>query len=45
MRFSMKMMFVPYIELRMQPSERGNIEYASMEDAYAASKDLVERFL
>ena len=45
MRFSMKMMFAPYIELRMQPSERGSIEYGSMEDAYAASKDLVERFL
>ena len=44
MRFSMKMMFAPYIELRMQPSERGSIEYGSMEDAYAASKDFVERF-
>ena len=45
MRFSMKMMFAPYIELRMQPSERGSIEYGSMEDDYADSKDLVERFL
>ena len=44
MRFSMKMMFAPYIEPHIQPSESGSIEYGSMEDAYAASKDLVERF-
>lgn len=28
----------------MQPSERGSIEYGSMEDTYVASKNLVERF-